>query len=527
MAERQMLVVEDEILIAESLRRKLMALGYGVAAIVASGEAAVRRAEEIQPDLVLMDIGLSGEMDGVDAAEQIRARFNIPVVYVTSYTDEATLDRTKVTDPWGYIVKPVETKELRSVIELALHKHEMARKVKESEERYHSLFEDSPVSLWEEDFSAVKAYIDDLRASGVEDFRTYFEDHPQSVVECASLVKVVEVNQATLDLYQAGSEEEFRGGLNELFGGGARDVFIEEVVALCEGKRVFESEAINRTLTGDDIYISLRWRMVPGWEDTWGKVLLSIVDLTEHKRMEAQMVQAQRMEMVGRLAGGVAHNFNNLLTGVIGFAELARESLPEGDPARADIDVVLRSSQKMADLTRYLLAFGRRQVLSRRDLCLNDLILRMEETLASLLGESVDQSLLLAPELGTVKADPHQIEQVLLNLVLNAQEAMPDGGRLTLETSNVTLGEADVLPHDDMTSGDYVMLSVSDTGVGMDEETMSHLFEPFYSTRGLANATGLGSAVAYGIIKQHGGDIWVHSEKGEGSRLQIYLPRVF
>ena len=339
------------------------------------------------------------------------------------------------------------------------------------------------------------------------------------------LVKVVEVNQATLDLYQAGSEEEFRGGLGKFFGEESYDVFKEEIIALAEGKGVFESEATNRTLTGDNIYTTLRCRVASDCEDTWGKVLLSIVDLTEHKRMEAQMVQAQKMETVGRLAGGVAHNFNNLLTGVIGFAELARESLPAGDPARADIDVVLRSSQKMVDLTRYLLAFGRRQVLRPSMLSLNDLILRMEETLASLLGESVDQSLLLAPELWTVKADPTQIEQVLLNLVLNAQEAMPDGGQFTMETANVTLGEADVLSHD-IAPGDYVMLSVSDTGVGMDEETISHIFEPFYSTRGLADATGLGSAVAYGIIKQHAGDIWVHSEKGESSRLEIYLPRV-
>lgn len=347
------------------------------------------------------------------------------------------------------------------------------------------------------------------------------------MVECVALVKIVEVNRVTLDLYQVVSQEEFRGGLGEIFGEETYDVFKEQIIALAEGSGVFESEATNRTLAGDKIDIGLSCRVASGCEDTWSRVLVSIVDLTERKRMEAQVVQAQKMEMVGRLAGGVAHNFNSLLTSVIGFAEIARESLLAGDPARADIDVVLSSSQRMADLTRYLLAFGRRQILRPRVLSLNDLILRMEETLASLLGESVDQSLLFAPERWTVKADPTQIEQVLLNLVLNAQEAMPDGGLLTLETANVALGKADVLSHDDMAPGDYVMLSVTDTGVGMDEETMSNLFEPFHSTRSLADATGLGSAVAYGIIKQHGGDIWVHSEKGKGSRLEIYLPRVF
>lgn len=256
-------------------------------------------------------------------------------------------------------------------------------------------------------------------------------------------------------------------------------------------------------------------------------------DITERRRLEEQLRQAQKMEAIGALAGGIAHNFNNLLTAVIGFAEFALSELPPGSLAAQDIQQVLASSRQMAELTRWLLAFARRQMLRPVKVNLNELLARFEKVLAPALGQGIGLNLRLSPDLWLVKVDPAQIEQVLLNLAFNAQQAMPDGGQFTIETGNVALpplpsvkegleisGEGGFLP-----PGDYVRLTVSDTGRGIDAKTLPRLFEPFFSTKGLAEATGLGLAAAYGIIKQHGGDIRVTSAPGCGARFEIYLPR--
>ena len=254
-------------------------------------------------------------------------------------------------------------------------------------------------------------------------------------------------------------------------------------------------------------------------------------DITERKQLEEQLRQAQKMEAIGRLAGGVAHNFNNLLTAVIGFAEFALSELPPGSQSARDIEQVLASSRQMAELTRWLLAFARRQLLKPVKTSLNELLARFEKVLRPALGERVALNLRLSPDLWPVRVDPAQIEQALLNLAFNAQQAMPDGGEFTIETANVALNSASLsgdgpwAGSEDLSPGDYVRLTVSDTGRGIDAETLPRIFEPFFSTKGLAEATGLGLAATYGIIKQHGGDIRAMSEAGRGARFEIHLPR--
>ena len=249
-------------------------------------------------------------------------------------------------------------------------------------------------------------------------------------------------------------------------------------------------------------------------------------DVTNQMRLERQLMQAQKMEAVGRLAGGVAHDFNNLLGVITGYGEITRGKLRVDDPLRAKVDQILKAAERAAGLTRQLLAFSRQQVLQPRIVDLNDLVSNLEKMLRRLIGEDVELATSLDPGLGSVKADPGQIEQVLMNLAVNARDAMPDGGRLTIETRNAELDPDYAARRPPTRTGPYVMLAVTDSGMGMDAETQSHLFEPFFTTKEMGKGTGLGLSTVYGIVKQSGGYIWCYSEVGLGTTFKVYLPRV-
>jgi PAS domain S-box-containing protein len=269
-----------------------------------------------------------------------------------------------------------------------------------------------------------------------------------------------------------------------------------------------------------------RWIL---WQDTLApdqQVIGVGQDITERRILEQQLRQVQKMEAVGRLAGGIAHDFNNLLTAINGYSELILGSISHSDPLRRDIEEIKKAGERAANLTRQLLAFSRKQVLRLRVLDLNTIVLDIEKLLRRLITEDVELVTRLQPHLTRVKADPGQIEQVLVNLAINARDAMQRGGQLVIRTADVIMDETAASKNEGMRPGNYVLLSMSDTGCGMNTETMARIFEPFFTTKDVGKGTGLGLSMAYGIIKQSGGHIYAFSKLGQGSTFEIYLPRV-
>ncbi len=249
-------------------------------------------------------------------------------------------------------------------------------------------------------------------------------------------------------------------------------------------------------------------------------------DVTAQRHLENQLRQSQKMEAVGQLAGGIAHDFNNLLTAILGSTQLLLQATPPGDVRREDVEEIRNAGLRAAELTRQLLAFSRRQVLAPKVLELNAVVANMDKMLRRLIGDDVELATALHAEAGAVNADPGQLEQVLLNLVVNARDAMPGGGRVLIETTRLLLRDELVERRHRLAPGDYVCLAVTDSGLGMDEATQAHLFEPFFTTKEVGKGTGLGLATVYGIVKQSGGYIWVYSEPGRGTTVKVYLPRV-
>jgi signal transduction histidine kinase/CheY-like chemotaxis protein len=256
------------------------------------------------------------------------------------------------------------------------------------------------------------------------------------------------------------------------------------------------------------------------------RTMATIEDITERKRLEAQLFQSQKLETVGKLAGGVAHEFNSILTAIIGQSELLLGDLPAGSPLAQNATEISQAAGRAATLTRQLLAYGRKQFLQPETLDLNQVITSMEGMFRHLMGGDVDVRIVLAEGLRAVKADAGQIEQVIMNLAMNARDAMPNGGKLTLETANVSFDQERVGRDPELKPGDYVMLAITDTGTGMSAEVKARAFEPFFTTKGVGQGTGLGLSTCYGIIKQSGGHISVYSEPGQGTTFKIYLPQV-
>ncbi len=361
-------------------------------------------------------------------------------------------------------------------------------------------------------------------------YRDIFEFAPIGIFQSTPTGRFIAVNAALTRILGYNSPRELMqiNTADIYFDRGQRAAIIDEYD---EVGHALDLELLWKKKDGSPVWVQLNAFAVKDESGKTTRYESFVRDITERKhaqealqRTEEQLRQSQKMEAVGRLAGGVAHDFNNLLTAIIGCAELIWVQINSNDPLRPTVEEIVKAGERAAALTSQLLAFSRKQMLQPKVLDLNSVVTNLEKMLWRLIGEDIELVTVLAPDLGRVKADPGQIEQVILNLIVNSRDAMPDGGKVILETANVNLGDA--LGHPDTRPGPYVMMAVSDTGLGMDDETRLRIFEPFFTTKETGQGTGLGLSTVYGIIKQSGGDISVYSEAGAGTAFKIYLPRV-
>lgn len=742
----KILVVEDEKIVAIDLRNTLISLGYEVPDIASEAIEAITKTGKILPDLVLMDIILAGEMDGIDAAEQIRSRYDIPVIYLTSYANDEMLNRAKIAAPFGYIIKPFEERELHTNIEMALYRHQMERKLRDSEKRYRNLVENAHDAIYlitndgfeyinhafeklsgytgkelcHSDFNfwnlihpddreminfrkqarknkqlipenyefrilsksaqekTVEAITVDIGVDGELKVMGFLRDvterrqmekalryegeraqkyldiarviilaldidgnvtlinqegcrvlgypeteivaknwlntflPPPSVPEVKSILKQLladgiknstdyespvithsgelriiawhntvlkdETNRITgilssgeditkrrqaeralqeseeryRELYHqapVGYHEVDRHGyllrvnkteadmlgykIEEMIGRpifdfispeqrehGQKEFFekIEQILPLEGFERKYQRK------DGEELFVYIEDRLTYDKTGLISGIRSTMQDISTRKNLEQQLLQSQKMEAIGRLAGGVAHDFNNLLTAILGITELIICDMEDSNPLLPDLEEINKAANRAAALTRQLLAFSRRQPLRPGALNLNEVITNMGKMLRRLIGENIELITTFKPELNLIEADQSQIEQVIMNLAVNAYNAMPEGGKLIIETENVSIDDSYCQNHSFGRVGKHVCLKISDTGIGMPDEIKHQIFEPFFSTKAPGIGTGLGLSVVYGIIKQHKGWITFKSDIGEGTEFSVYLP---
>jgi len=629
MARANILVVEDESIVAMDIQERLRGLGYAVSAVASSGEEAIQKAAETHPDLVLMDIMLKGDMDGVEAAEQIRARFDIPVIYLTAYADENTLQRAMITEPFGYIIKPFEERELHTTIEMALYKHKMERKLRESEQWFATTLRSIGDAVIATDIKGSVTFMnsvaealtgwkrEDALGRDLKEVFHIVNEETQSLTESPvtkALREEVGVGLANHSILIAKdgreipiddsaapirddkgnvtgvvlvfrditerkrmeealreSERRFKdisfsmadwiwevdkngkytfasGKAKQVLGYAPKEIIGKtpfELMPEDEAKKVgrifkkisLEKKPIvdleNWNLTKQGEKICLLTNGLPILDEKSNLLGYRGVDtdITDRKRaeeekakLENQLRQAQKMEAVGTLAGGIAHDFNNLLGGILGYSSLLLSKLAPDDPHRKYVELIERASNRAAELTNRLLGFARQGKYEDKPVDINYLIGGVVELISASVDKRIEIKAELCEDNPLTKGDQNQLEQVLMNLCVNARDAMPNGGQLSINSRQVHLDEGFASKHLGATPGDYLCITVSDTGMGMDKRTKTKIFDPFFTTKEQGRGTGLGLAMVYGIVKNHNGYLSVYSEAGKGTTFEIYLP---
>jgi signal transduction histidine kinase len=393
----RVMIVEDERIVALNLRQRLTRLGYDITALATSGKQALAEIEREPPDVVLMDVNIDGEMDGIETASCIPERHRLPVIYLTAYSEEATLERGRATKPYGFLLKPFSERELHATIQMVLERQRADSLARENEHRLESL-----------------------------------------------------VAERTAELRQ---------------------------------------------------------------------------QTAERMKAEEALRQAHKMEAIGQLTGGIAHDFNNLLQGILGSLSLLRRDLARGELGRTEryIGAAEASAQRAAGLTHALLAFSRRQPLDPRPVNINQLTQNIADLIRRTVGEAIDVRLALADGLWMTRCDINQLDSAILNLAINARDAMPNGGTLTIETGNTVLDPGTAAPLG-IVAGRYVWLAVSDDGIGMSPDVAAQAFEPFFTTKLLGQGTGLGLSMIYGFARQSNGTVKIESEQGRGTTVKLWLP---
>jgi two-component system cell cycle sensor histidine kinase/response regulator CckA len=447
-------------------------------------------------DIILLDLGLP-DAEGLGAVRRARAAApRVPLVVLTGLDDESLAVQALQEGAQDYLVKgQIESRGLLRALRYAVERKNMEEALFLEKERLRL------------QSAALEATADGVMITERDGSITW-------------------VNPAFSRITGFSTKEATGRKPSILRSGKHDDLFYDEMWKTILAGHVWDGELTNMRKDGQ---LYLEAQTITPVRDARGEISHFVAvkrDVSQRRRFEEELRQSQKMEAVGRLAGGVAHDFNNILGVIMGYGEIVQRRMAAADPLRGKVAEILKAAASAADLTRQLLAFSRKQILQPRVLDLNLVVADMDKMLRRLIGEDIELKTSLREPLGSVRADPGQIEQVLMNLVVNARDAMPGAGSLLIETAAVDLDSSSLTMHPGAHPGPHVMLAVSDTGEGMDKETASRIFEPFFTTKALGKGTGLGLSTVYGIVEQSGGHVDVYSEKGLGTTFKVYLPRI-
>jgi two-component system, cell cycle sensor histidine kinase and response regulator CckA len=622
----KILIVEDEAIVARDIGYQLQQLNYEPVAATATGEEALLLTERLNPDLVLMDIQLAGAMDGIMAAHTIRERFDIPVVFLTAYAGHGSVHRAKLTEPFGYLIKPLEERDLRIVIEMALYKHQADKairtaneRLRTNEERFNHLARQSRTGIWEVDADGLYTYCNDVMSDltgypveeivgkkhfcdlhlekGCDGFEGlaseviarkdafYNRENPIRTKD-GGTIWVSTIGIPVLDkdgnlLRYHGSDTDIterKRAAEALLESEAKYRQLVETTTDwiwsidMEGRYTYSNPTIHHLLgyqvievVGNIAFplmhpedeksaremlkrcidqkvgwknVMIRWLHKNGSTRSFESAARPIVnaggkivgfsgidrDVTERNALEEQCRQTQKLESIGQLAGGVAHDFNNILAVMMMRMNFLQQNNSLDPESLETVSELTMDAKRSASLTKQLLLFSRRSVMEVELLDLNELVTNLLKMLRRLIGEHITVRFNRCEDLPAVEADTVMLEQVIMNLSVNARDAMPQGGGLTICIEPVHVDEERARGNIEARQGQFVCLSVADTGCGMAEVTRKRIFEPFFTTKGIGKGTGLGLATVHGIVAQHKGWVEVESELGKGTTFRVFLP---
>ncbi|MGD8624837.1 MAG: response regulator [Anaerolineae bacterium] len=500
----RILIVEDDSIIAMELQDRLKDLEYEVCGKTGTAENAVILAEGLRPDLVLMDIRLKAAMDGVEAAGRIQAQFDIPVVYLTAHADDDTLERAKATEPYGYIIKPFEERELTTAIEMALYKHSIEKKLRQSEQ-------------W---LAATLRSIGDAVIATDEKAQIVFINRVAGLLLGLSSEQAVDRD---VDQVMRVIDSETRLPLTDT----VTDVVREGQPLELDGKLLLVGDSHSLPIDGQATPIRDEQGQVKGAVVAFRDISARQKEQKEREELQDRLYRAQQKETVAAMAGNLIHEFNNLVTTVLGSATFLEAHLPEEQgPLHRAVMRIQEAGQQATALMNQILPGSQTRPFQPQLLDLDRVVKDKLEELAPLFAEQTEIDLIgeLDPDRWYVRIDPAQLEELITSLIANAQEAMPGGGKLTIRTEMITIEKEELGENGWIRPGPFVRLSVIDNGMGMDEETQARAFEPFFTTK--PKSLGLGLAVARGIVNSFRGWIEVASAYGRGSTFHVYLPAV-
>jgi len=519
MEKAQILIAEDDGIIAMDLENRMKQLGYGVTGIVGYGEQAIEKVKENTPDVVLMDIILKGEIDGIDAAEKIRTQYDIPVIFITGYADKDRLERAKLTYPFGFIIKPFQDKDLEVTIEMALYvaKVDAERKKVEEDLRIHQIELESQNEELRRSQLELEAARD--RYSDLYDFA------PVGYITISEKGLILEANLTVTTMLGEEKSSMIGKSLSRFITSDTQDVFYLHLKKLLETKSKQTCELRLKKKDDTRFYAQLEAILIEDADGNINQTRIVVTDVSERvqigkekKNLESQIRQSSKMEAIGTLAGGMAHDFNNILSIILGNTELAMDDVPDSNPARLNLYEAHTACLRAKDVIRNLLSFAHKAELRKKPVRLIPIVRETMRLLRASIPTSIEIRQIIPDTSDIILADSTQINQLVLNLCTNAAHAMPDGGVMEISLKNVEFDQDTTIQYHKLTPGRYVKLTVSDTGHGIKPEIKDRIFDPYFTTKGVDEGSGLGLSVVHGIVKNNDGAISAESEFGKGTK---------